>query len=309
MKIEHLYYFLVIANTKSINKAACKLYLSQQHLSRIVTNLENELHIQLLKRSPAGIELTEKGEVFSQFAEKIVNDYREMQTHFYLDALPTLDQQEVCGTCQIAFPFFFSLFLNDFIQKLNTTYPDIHIRCFEGAEQASLEELTQSNMLHVIVGTIEQEQELLNEKSKLTSYYIGETGASFCIHRSSALANKSVLTKKDVDTQLQTCYPKNNWNSNVLTTGNILFTSSNIYQHLDSVVHNKSICVVPNYIHSGINKTYPDIKLIPYERQFSIPMYIFHSSQLTLNTAEKAVIRFVAQYIQNLNQLDEPCLC
>ena len=82
MKIEHLYYFLVIANTKSINKAACKLYLSQQHLSRIVTNLENELHIQLLKRSPAGIELTEKGEVFSQFAEKIVNDYREMQTHF-----------------------------------------------------------------------------------------------------------------------------------------------------------------------------------------------------------------------------------
>ena len=303
MKIEHLYYFLVIANTKSINKAAGKLYLSQQHLSRIITNLENELHIQLLNRSPLGIELTEKGQTFFKFAEKIVNDYREMQTYFYLDALPPLDQQEVRGTCQIAFPFFFSLFLNDFIQKLNTTYPDILIRCFEGSEQSSLEELAQSNMLHVIVGTIEHEQELLNETSKLSSYYIGKTGASFCVHVSSPLATKSVLTKKDVDTQLQTCYPQNNWNSNVLTTGNILFTSSNIYQHLDSVVHNQSICVVPNYIHSGIHKAYPDIKLIPYEPQFSIPMYIFHSSQIILSTAEKAVIRFVAQYIQNLNQM------
>lgn len=309
MKIEHLYYFLVVANTKSINKAACKLYLSQQHLSRIITNLENELHIQLLQRSPIGIELTKKGQIFSEFAEKIVNDYREMQTYFYMDALPVLDQQEVRGTCQIAFPFFFSLFLNDFIQKLNRTYPDISIRCFEGAEQSSLDDLAQSNMLHVIVGTVEQEQELLNEKSKLTSYYIGETGASFCVHRASALAAKSVLTKKDVDTQLQTCYPQNNWNSNVLTTGNVLFTSSNIYQHLDSVVHNKSICVVPNYIRSGINSAYPDITLIPYEQQFLIPMYIFHSAHMVLNTAEKAVIRFVAQYIQALNQMDDPCLC
>ena len=112
MKIEHLYYFLVIANTKSINKAARKLFVSQQHLSRIVNTLEEDLHIKLLNRTSTGIELTEKGKVFTQFAEKIVNDYREMQSYFYLDALPALDEnKEVHGSCQIAFPFFFSMFL------------------------------------------------------------------------------------------------------------------------------------------------------------------------------------------------------
>ncbi|MBO5139647.1 MAG: LysR family transcriptional regulator, partial [Peptococcaceae bacterium] len=124
MKIEHLYYFLVIANTNSINKAAQKLFISQQHLSRIVNTLEEDLHIKLLHRTASGIELTEKGKIFSQFAEKIVNDYREMQSYFYLDALPTIEQEaDIHGNCQIAFPFFFSMFLNDFIKKLQKIHP------------------------------------------------------------------------------------------------------------------------------------------------------------------------------------------
>lgn len=64
MKIEHLYYFLIIAETKSINKAAHKLFISQQQLSRVINGLENDLHTQLLQRNSAGIELTEKGLVF-----------------------------------------------------------------------------------------------------------------------------------------------------------------------------------------------------------------------------------------------------
>ena len=44
MRIEYLYYFLVISETQSLNKASNKLFISQQQLSRIVSSLENELN-------------------------------------------------------------------------------------------------------------------------------------------------------------------------------------------------------------------------------------------------------------------------
>ena len=300
MNIDHLYYFLVIADTKSINKAARELFISQQHLSRIVNALESELRTQLLTRNSTGIELTAKGEVFLQFAEKIVTDYRDMQSYFYLDALPPLEQEQlISGSCKITFPFFFSLFLNDFIQKLGASYPAISIKCFENDHNYTLEELYQSDMLHLLLDT--PDQNLVNPEEKLVFYHIGDTTASFCVNSASPLARKHLLTQEDIASQLQTSYVQNNY---ISTNSDVLFTSSNIYQHLDSVIHNQSICVVPAYIRSDIYAAYPDIVLLPYEKQLSIPIHLVHSRRHVLNNADKAVMRFVTQYIQKINQLD-----
>lgn len=301
MKIEHLYYFLVIANTSSINKASKTLFISQQHLSRIVNTLEEELHIKLLTRTSTGIELTEKGRVFATYAEKIVNDYREMQNYFYLDALPTLAQNtEIQGSCQIAFPFFFSLFLNDYIKKLHEIHPGITIRYFEDLGDYDVETLRNSNMLHVMVESKNQTKDIFSEDSRLSTYYIGETGVSICVNGNSPLAEKVVLSQADINTQLATAYPKST-SSILLKDANILFESSNIYQHLDSVTHNNSICVVASYIQPGIQHLYPNIVLLPFEQQFTIPIHIVHRKDLPLSDADKAVMQFTAQYIQNLN--------
>ncbi|MBQ2777928.1 MAG: LysR family transcriptional regulator [Peptococcaceae bacterium] len=303
MKIEHLYYFLVIANTKSINKAARKLFVSQQHLSRIVNTLEEDLHIKLLNRTSTGIELTEKGKVFTQFAEKIVNDYREMQSYFYLDALPALDEnKEVHGSCQIAFPFFFSMFLNDFIKKLHEVHPDITIRYFEDAGSYNVEAIRNSNMLHVVVESKEQIRDLFTTESGLTAYHIGDTGVSVCVNRTSPLASLPVLSQANINSQLATAYPQSTSNI-LLKNANILFVSSNIYQHLDSVVHNNSICIVASYIQPGIKKLYPDIVLLPFEREFTVPIHIMHNQIMQLTDADKAVIQFTAQYMQKLNNV------
>lgn len=303
MKIEHLYYFLVIANTKSINKAANKLFLSQQHLSRIIHTLEEDLHIQLLYRTSTGIELTEKGNVFLQFAEKIVNDYREMQSYFYLDALPALEQNtNIQGNCQIAFPFFFSMFLNDFIKGLHKIHPGITIRYFEDSGDYSAQALRNSNMLHVVVEAAEQIPDLFHEDSGLTSYYVGDTSVSVCVNRNSPLASKPCISQTDLDAQLVTCYPQNASNT-LLKNSNILFISSNISQHLDSVVNNNSICIVASYIQPGIERLYPDVILLPFEKQFTVPIYIMHNRDLQLSNSDKAVLQFAAKYMQKLNQV------
>ncbi|MBR6755496.1 MAG: LysR family transcriptional regulator [Peptococcaceae bacterium] len=302
MKIKHLYYFLVVKNTKSINKAAQKLFISQQHLSRIISSIEDEFHIKLFTRTPTGIELTEKGMFFSTYAEKIVNDYREMQSFFYLDALPVLEQKDnLQGNCQIAFPFFFSLFLNDFIQEFDTLHPGINIRYYEDYGFPSAETLCNPPILHVIVEHGEQIQSLLQQNKGLKSYYIGETSVSFCVNKNSPLASKPILTKEDIDAQKFTIYPQR-VDYTLFKNVDILFVSSNIHQHLDSVIHNNSICFVPTYIRSGIEKLYPDVVLRSFELQYDVPIYVIYSDALTLTDADKAVIQFAAQYMQKLSK-------
>lgn len=302
MKIEHLYYFLVIVRSKSINKAAHRLYISQQHLSRIVNSLEKDLNVVLFKRSSTGIQLTSQGKMFYDYAEKIVGIYNDMKNDFYLDALPEVSHDDhIQGSCKLSFPFFFSLYLNDFIKKVNNTYPDVSLYCFEDYGMKSAEELEESNHIHILSDSEAKTKSLFDNKPKLIKYYIGQTELSFCVNKSLSLSEKRVLTQEDISMHMITNYPQVDPDSEILENSQILFTSSNIYQHLDSVINNNSICFIPNYLRKGILESYPEIEFIPYEHTFSVPMYIVFSENLKLTPADKAVLRFVARYIQSLN--------
>lgn len=63
MKIDlkELEYFKIVCEQKSITKAARYLYMSQQGLSKVIKNIENELNTTLLIRKASGIELTQTG--------------------------------------------------------------------------------------------------------------------------------------------------------------------------------------------------------------------------------------------------------
>ena len=83
MRLEHLQYFITLANSPSINKAAEKLFISQQQLNRIITTLENDVNAELFHRTTNGISLTENGRIYLQYAQKIINEYTELKNHFY----------------------------------------------------------------------------------------------------------------------------------------------------------------------------------------------------------------------------------
>ena len=50
MKLEDLYYFISVWETGSITKAAQRHFMTQQGLSRIISNMERELGTKLLTR-------------------------------------------------------------------------------------------------------------------------------------------------------------------------------------------------------------------------------------------------------------------
>ena len=84
MKTEQIILALRIAREKSITKAAEESFISQPTASNMLKSLENELGYSLFTRTRAGIELTEEGSAFIEYAatiERSLNAISEIKEH------------------------------------------------------------------------------------------------------------------------------------------------------------------------------------------------------------------------------------
>lgn len=119
MKIKTLEYFITVAESRSINEAAKKLYIAQPSLTKSLQSLENELGCTLLYRDSAGIRLTEEGEKLLPEARQVVayyNGWLAMSRQSSLQAIRIY--------IQYSFPNFL---LPDVLLKFKKKYPDVQI--------------------------------------------------------------------------------------------------------------------------------------------------------------------------------------
>lgn len=72
MELRHLRYFVAVAEALNFTKAAARLRLAQPALSRQVADLEDELGVDLLKRTSHGVLLTGEGKLYLQEARDIL---------------------------------------------------------------------------------------------------------------------------------------------------------------------------------------------------------------------------------------------
>jgi len=79
MTYEKIRFFLEICEIGSINKAAHKMYISQQSLSRCISTMEDELKYPLFIRSSKGVELTTFGKMFQDKAKDVTAAMEKLQ--------------------------------------------------------------------------------------------------------------------------------------------------------------------------------------------------------------------------------------
>jgi len=72
MELRHLRYFQAVAEALSFTRAAAQLRIAQPALSRQVQDLEDEIGVDLMKRSPRGVTLTAEGKLFLEEVRELL---------------------------------------------------------------------------------------------------------------------------------------------------------------------------------------------------------------------------------------------
>jgi len=82
LNTNHLYYFINVAQTRSIRKAAQLCGTSPSTISSALKELTETMVVPLYKKTSFGIELTEEGCIFYDTAQKIITELDQCKYHF-----------------------------------------------------------------------------------------------------------------------------------------------------------------------------------------------------------------------------------
>ncbi len=82
MTLTQLKYVITVAEAKSMNEAAKQLFISQPSLSSAIKELEEEIGIDVFRRSNKGVFVTPEGEEFVGYARQVVEQYKLIETKY-----------------------------------------------------------------------------------------------------------------------------------------------------------------------------------------------------------------------------------
>jgi DNA-binding transcriptional LysR family regulator len=123
MELRHCRYFVAVAEELHFGRAAKRLGISQPPLSQQIRQLEEELGVELLRRTKRNVRLTSAGEVFLQAARKILRGIEDS-----LDVTRRAARGEV-GTLQVGYaPGVEIEILPRVLREFARLYPEVDVR-------------------------------------------------------------------------------------------------------------------------------------------------------------------------------------
>lgn len=122
MDIKQLKYFLQVCKHKSFSKAAKEIYITQQGLSKAISNLEEELQYPLFYNTTKGIRTTKYGEYLQKQSEHIVQEFDLILEG--LNKMANINE----GTLTVCFSFgVLNALPPDIISGFQETYPNVEL--------------------------------------------------------------------------------------------------------------------------------------------------------------------------------------
>jgi LysR family transcriptional regulator, benzoate and cis,cis-muconate-responsive activator of ben and cat genes len=142
MDVRRLSYFIVTAEERSISRAAERLHITQPPLTRHIQSLEEELGVQLFRRTNWGVELTDAGQALLSHA-------RNIKAHVEL-ATEQIRRVATGQAGRIDIGVFGSAMLNIIPRILSAfvvTHPDVNVVLHSAPKGRQIEALHQGRIM------------------------------------------------------------------------------------------------------------------------------------------------------------------
>ena len=188
MSPRQLEYFLEIYNQKSIKKAAEKLIISPQAVSKTIKEIEEELGVKLFLRGKKSLEPTAEAEYLKNHALKRLDGYEKINSikKFNTSKRKVLTLYSIDGFLQYV--------TVKFIEDFQIAFPDILLNIIETTERDILDKLDQRIIDTAIVTTPPN-------NDIFTSVYLYSNKNCLVIHKDNPLSKKDEIFEYDLDNQ------------------------------------------------------------------------------------------------------------
>ncbi len=195
MDLRHLKYFIAVAEEQNIGRAALRLHISQPPLTRQIQQLEEELGVLLLNRTPRGVELTQAGSLFLDEARNIrslVEQAIERTKRAGQGKLGRLDIG-IFGTGILgAIPML--------LQHFRDTHPDVRVVLHAMSKDEQIEALRQRR---IVIGF----NRIISPLPDLTTELILREPLYLAVNEDHPLATKSVVAFRELTDQPLVLFP------------------------------------------------------------------------------------------------------
>ncbi|MDG1306961.1 MAG: LysR family transcriptional regulator [Porticoccaceae bacterium] len=173
MELRQINYFIAVAETTSLTKAAGRLHIAQPALSQNIKNLEEELDTRLFERSRQGMALTDSGVAFLEHARGLIRQVNRAK-----ESVRDLDDNP-SGTVSVAMPASVANVLAvPLFQLLKKNYPAIELNLDEGLT-GNIRQAFEMGLYDIILGLNEDKtdnlsiERLIREDLYFISQYSG----------------------------------------------------------------------------------------------------------------------------------------
>ncbi|MEY8352080.1 LysR family transcriptional regulator [Lachnospiraceae bacterium 54-53] len=95
MEISQLKYFLYVAKFENMSQAAQYLHISQPSISRAIQSLEEELHVELLRRNGKRLSLTYEGQLFQSRLRPLMDEMDRLSKEMSILGRQSLDMIKI----------------------------------------------------------------------------------------------------------------------------------------------------------------------------------------------------------------------
>jgi len=148
MELRHLRYFVTAAEEGSISRAAARLSISQPAISRQIHDLEEELTVQLFRRQPQGLTLTEDGETALIHAKDLLRRAKSLTSTF------KSRQSKPSSTIQVGYiPTALPGFLAEGLRRFNAEHSDTCVQIREMSPREQENALEKGEIDLALLGT------------------------------------------------------------------------------------------------------------------------------------------------------------
>ena len=188
MELYQLEYVLALANYQNFSKAAGEINVSQSAFSHGIKKLEKQLGVELFVRNKKSVALTEAGEEFVIYAQRILDEVKKAQNAMLEHA------KSLKGTIKIgAIPAITYQGITAVLSAFQTKYPGIKLEIIEDRSSVLAKKFDAKELNAIIVNWIE-----LTDKYKPYSYPLIKDKIVFLVSRDHWLAAKECVSLADL---------------------------------------------------------------------------------------------------------------